>query len=195
MLEGSLQITMEPDWDPSVPSFTRKIILCIVSARMYVQTILDILKSLADEKMEGIYVSINRTSDAMIELFEQRGIPVERISIVDCVSPMVGITPSKTKKFKLVDPGSLTDINIAIADFMKEVGAQSKFLFFDSLTTLMIYNTDIAVQKFSHILTAQMRAKGLTTVLASIEKEVGGHVLKTLCQFVDQTYEVRETDT
>lgn len=184
---------MEANRSPSVPSFEGKVTLCIIPAQIYVQKILDILKGLVENgRKEGVYVSVNRTSDAMIALFEQRSIPEEGVSFVDCVSPMIGINPVKVKKFKLVDPGNLTDISIAIADLVKEMSIQSRFLFFDSLTTLMVYNMDIAVQRFSHTLTAKMRALGFTVVLVSIEKEVGEHVLKTLYQFVDQAYEVKE---
>lgn len=165
--------------------------LYIIPSRRFLDVVLTVLEELVKSKgMYGIYVSANRTAEVLYSLFRKMDINVNRVRVVDCVSCMVGLPPLENAV--LVDsPSNLTEISIAVERAVRDIQNENKFLFLDSLSTLIVYNSDGAVEKFSHALTSRMKNLGFEVILASIEAEISKRVIDTVSQFVDEVKEVK----
>ena len=68
---------------------------------------------------------------------------------------------------------------------VRAIPGEKKFLFFDSLSTLLIYNKPITVAKFIHFLSGKMRMWRVKGIIISLEKESDKELLSELSQFCD----------
>ncbi len=163
------------------------IALITVNANDYLRVNLHTLRFLCNGKgLYGIYVSINRPYKSILNIMKGSGIETDNMFFVDCISILLGDTPFRTAKCLFTSPENLTDMAVLIDQWVSNLPEGGKFLFFDSLSTLFIYNSVGTVTKFSHFLTGKMRQWGLNGVLMSLEKENNPEILDSISQFCDR---------
>ena len=68
---------------------------------------------------------------------------------------------------------------------------EDRFIFFDSLSTLLIYNQSKSVSKFAHFLTGKMREWKIKGVLISLQKNIDENLIAQVSQFCDRIIEVK----
>jgi KaiC/GvpD/RAD55 family RecA-like ATPase len=165
------------------------VVLILVDVINYVKVNLEILKYLLNKKrIPGIYITINRPYENMIKTLKKNGIDVKKLFFIDCITQTVGGNPEKKEGVLFVaSPQSLTDIGIALSEALESIKAPDKFLFLDSLSTLLIYNNSGTIAKFSHFIASKMRLKGFKGIFISIEKETDATLIRILSQFCDKT--------
>ena len=61
-----------------------------------------------------------------------------------------------------------------------------KFLFLDSLSTLLIYNAPGSLAKFTHFLMTRVKLLGLNGVFMVVEKEIDEKLLSEIVHFSDR---------
>ncbi|OYT54854.1 MAG: hypothetical protein B6U72_01205 [Candidatus Altiarchaeales archaeon ex4484_2] len=163
------------------------ITLITVNANDYLRVNLQILKFLCNNKgLYGIYVSINRPYTSSLQIMKGNDIETDNLFFVDCISILLGDTPFRTARCLFTSPENLTDIAVLIDQWVRSLPEGDKFLFLDSLSTLLIYNSVGNVTKFSHFITGKMRQWGLNGVLMSLEKENNPEILDNISQFCDR---------
>ncbi|MFQ6081323.1 MAG: hypothetical protein ACE5OW_06620 [Candidatus Bathyarchaeia archaeon] len=174
------------------------VILLVVPGEQYFASNLNLLKTLIDElNLRGIYVTVNKPSSMLAKVFEQKGIEVDRLFFIDSVSKMAGICPEETENCIYTDaPSNLTSLQIAIGESIKKVGGpnEEKFLLFDSLSTMLIYNTPDKVSKFSHLFITRLRKYGLNGVIICLEREQEQGFLDSISLFCDETIKIESAD-
>jgi len=69
---------------------------------------------------------------------------------------------------------------------------QDRFIFFDSLSTLLVYNQSKSVTKFAHFLTGKMREWKIKGVLISLQKNTDERLIAQVSQFCDRIIEVKK---
>ncbi len=163
------------------------ITLITVNANDYLRVNLEILKFLCNDKgLQGIYVSINRPYSSSLKILKGNGIETDNIFFVDCISVLLGDTPFRTARCLFTSPENLTDVAVLIDQWVRSLPEGDKFLFLDSLSPRLIYNSVGTVTKFSHFITGKMRQWGLNGVLMSLEKESSPEILDDISQFCDR---------
>jgi archaellum biogenesis ATPase FlaH len=129
--------------------------------------------------MIGIYISLNKTQASTEELLRKQGIQTENIFFVDCV------TTEKTRDDVLhISPDSLDTLSQAITDFIKDINGD-KFLIIDALSTLLIYNNENKVAKYTKEVTDLASRHGVT-FLAFSPKTQGEELLDKIFNFFDK---------
>ena len=68
---------------------------------------------------------------------------------------------------------------------VRALPGKDKFLFFDSLNTLLIYNEIQTVIKFIHFLASKMRVWKVKGIIISLEKKADEELINELSQFCD----------
>lgn len=167
------------------------VILYLVSAEKYVQVNVALLKKLVhDEKMHGVYITINRPYQNLLEIFKKNGVPVDHIFFIDAITKMTGGKETDAPNCIFLDsPTNLTDITIAVKQAISLMGDAKKFIFVDALSTLLIYNEGQTVIKFAHFLTGRMREWKTEGIIISIQKEMDERLTSQLIQFCDKKIE------
>lgn len=163
------------------------IVLVNVRAEDYLKVNLEILKGLAnDNKIPGVYITVNKPYRTMKKLLDDNKVNSEGIYFIDCISSSSGWKEEGMKNvFFLDSPQNLTGLGIAMNEAISAIGDTEKFLFMDSLSTLLLYHNAGTVAKFSHFLTGKMRLWGLRGVLMSVERGAEPELTAQLSQFCD----------
>ena len=78
----------------------------------------------------------------------------------------------------------LTDLSIALVKMISEE-KEVKFVFVDSVSTLLIYNDAKSVARFFHSVTEKLRSKNLPAALVLVEMDEGKDTVAQLSQFCD----------
>lgn len=174
---------LERDWVTS-----KGIALIIVGSSDYTKANTKLLKYLIGKKgAEGIYITVNRPYQNLKDVLDSEDIDTSKLIFIDCITKGAGVEPERVDQaIFMKSPQNLTDIAVAISQAIPE----KKFIFLDSLSTLMLYNNAESVTQFAQFLTVRLRSMGVMGVLISLEKESEKEIQKTLRQFCDVVLEV-----
>ncbi|NYZ78841.1 hypothetical protein H0N99_01705 [Candidatus Micrarchaeota archaeon] len=119
-----------------------------------------------------------------------------KLWFVDCYSWALEKKPVERKDIRVSGPSSLDDLSLSInqatyaANKLSPVGR----VVFQSLSTLLIYNTPGIIYKFCQVLGARLKDSGMTTLFMVEEGMHQSDVLATLEHMVDGIIEVKFED-
>lgn len=167
-----------------VKSLKDYILLVTVDAKKYQKTVVDVVKSLVnDEMIPGIYVTLNKPFDIIQRTLANNNIDTRLIIFIDAASRT---EPRKIENCLYIgSPEKLSDMSVAMDQAVKALTTDEKFLIFDSLNTLAIFNKPETVARFAHFLTAKMREWKVKGIIITLEKETGPALLDEITQFSD----------
>ena len=169
-----------------------EVILLIVSAKKYLEVNMEVLKHYCNtEDSSCVYVSVNRTYDALMNLVKKNKINSDKLFVVDAITPVSGKSKDADNAIFLGSPRGLTDISISATTAVQNLPKGNRTLFLDSLSTLLIYNDAGSIAKFSHFLINKIKDWGISGVIISLEKETDEKLSSQLAQFVDKVIEIK----
>ena len=161
-----------------------QIIVLVIPNEKYSKLIIDVAKFFGDEYKSLCYVSLNKLYDSLTNILKKNNINQDRILFID------GITKSANPNLKEADnciyvdsSSALTEISIIIHNVL-ETGKFESFLF-DSLSTLLIYNSSDAVCKFVHNLINKIKSSNTTAIFTALDGDTKSDLLKDISMFVD----------
>lgn len=166
------------------------IVLVSTSAKDYMGVNAKILKYLLSKNASGIYVTINKPASSVRSYLVKNKVPVSRMYFVDCVSRLMNADTEKAEGVIFVHPQNLTGIALAINEMISAIKGE-KFLFFDSLSTLLIYNNVGSVEKFSHFITNKIRLLNLRGVILTLEDDMDPKFATLLNKVCDKVIRAR----
>ncbi|MBI2668043.1 hypothetical protein HYX17_04735 [Candidatus Woesearchaeota archaeon] len=162
------------------------IALATVTSKNYQKTNLEIVKHLTQQGIPGVYVTLNKPYQTMNELFGRKRIDAKLIIFIDAVTKTVGGNIKKTRNCLYIgNPENLSDISLAMDQAVRALGNKEKFLFFDSLSTLLIYNKVNTVARFIHFISGKMRIWRVKGIIISLQKDKDEELIDELSQFCD----------
>ena len=88
-------------------------------------------------------------------------------------------------------PEKLSDISVAMDQAVKALPTKEKFIFFDSINTLQVFNKPGTVARFVYFLASKIREWKIKGIIISIEKSSDESLINELTQFCDAKIELR----
>lgn len=171
-----------------VKSLRDYILLITVDAKNYQKTAVDVVKFLVNEQnIPGVYVTLNKPYDIMQRTLGSNNIDTRLIIFIDATS--------RTESGKVENclyigsPEKLSDMSVAMDQAIKALQGE-KFLIFDSLNTLLVFNKPATVARFIHFLTGKMREWRVKGIIITLEKETEQVLLDELTQFSDSRIDI-----
>jgi archaellum biogenesis ATPase FlaH len=162
--------------------------LLLLSIKEYASSSHALLSFFGEKKMPGVYVTVNRPCADIIHGMKN---PPENVKYVDAITALTGRDTVDTINVTYLDsPLALVELNLAIAENLKKVVSNQKFLILDSVSTLLVYNSSQAVEKFCHTIITKTRSENLVGLFLMVESEEHRAVVETLAQFVDSVVTV-----
>lgn len=156
--------------------------LFILSSDKYFDKVVAILKKEAKNK-KVIYVTTNKPYSHISGMFKKNGVKIENIFFIDCISE------AKEKEadncIYLGGPGNITGISIAVNKSVKAIPGE-KILFLDSLSTLLMYNDEKVIGKFSNFILNKMRLYGISSVVLALNSDMNKNIMKNIESIVDE---------
>jgi KaiC/GvpD/RAD55 family RecA-like ATPase len=136
------------------------------------------LKTLQELGYEGIYVTLSRDYVELSKMFREKGIDMGRLAFVDGVSQMYGIGAVDDPNVKYISgPISLDGIVTAVTDIIPAMKSQKRFVFLDSITTVLLYNSLDRTLKFSEFLTVSLKRLEVAGIMVSVSEGVANNDL------------------
>ncbi len=172
-------------FDNEVKSLKDYILLITVDAKNYQKTAIDIVRSLINEQnVPGVYVTLNKPYEIAQRLLLGNGIDPRLIIFIDAATRAE--IPKKVENCLYIgSPEKLSDMSVAMDQAVKALTTEEKFLIFDSLNTLAIFNKPATVARFIYFLTAKMREWRVKGIVITLEKETDQVILDQLTQSSD----------
>jgi len=181
-------LEVKESFKKEVRSLKDYILLITVDAKNYQKTAIDVVKFLVNEQnIPGVYVTLNKPYDIMQRSLNNNGVDARLIIFIDATS--------RTESGKVENclyigsPEKLSDMSVAMDQAVKALPSE-KFLIFDSLNTLSIFNKPATVARFVHFLTGKMREWKVKGVIITLEKETDEALLDELTQFADARVDI-----
>lgn len=168
-----------------VSSLKDYLLLLTVDAKNYNETTIDTLRFLINEQhVPGVYVTLNKPFEVIQRNMQNNNIDPRIMIFIDATS-----RPGGVKKIEnclaIGSPEKLSDISVAMDQAINALQADDKFLIFDSINTLSIFNKQATVARFIHFLAGKIREWKIKGIIITLEKETEQSLLDELTQFSD----------
>ena len=177
---------LKKEFTDKIANLKEYIALATVDAKNYQEINLEIIKYLTSKKISGVYVTLNKPFKILQSTFKSKGIDARLVIFIDAVTKTSGGKIEKSKDCLYIgSPENLSDISIAMDQAVRAVPGKEKFLFFDSLSTLLLYNNVQTVARFVHFLASKMRVWKVKGVIISLKKKSDKELINEFSQFCD----------
>ncbi len=154
----------------------------------YFNAMKEVVKHCQDEDIACVYITSTIPSTVIQEQLSSEGLSYEHVHFIDCISYMVGSTPSKSDRVIYVEsPTMLETLMLRVQMVVRHLGDRPKLVFLDSINTLALHNDDRTLSEFVHYLINSLRVKGVPTVVLSIIDQTPEDleiILKLVCDEV-----------
>lgn len=145
----------------------------------------DILKELMKKGKSCLYVTINQPYNRMLKLLQKKGIDTDKVFFIDCITKESGGKEVENDNvFYLDSPSNLTDLNISLNEGIDSIDGE-KIIFFDALSTLIIYNKPGPFAKFTHSVMTKVKSLGIMSLFVVVKGEIDKDTLTQIEQFSD----------
>lgn len=160
----------------------------ILPTQNYEEVNLELLRMLNSQKnIVGNYVSINRPFNDLTKLLNKSNINQENLFFIDCITKEVGGKPIESSNCVYINsPKSLTDISIAMHQFIEHTKGHDKFIYIDSISTLSIHNDMDRMLKFIHYLTGKIRLWNIQGIMVALHEDSDQRLISEISQFCDK---------
>jgi hypothetical protein len=167
--------------DRQASDIENPVVLLSVNPVVYQEGVMDALKYFSERFGRGLYITLNKPSAVLQGIFEKGGLAPGSLLYLDSIT---NTAEHRTESCQFLGRmRELTDLVIALAKMISE--EEVKFVFVDSVSTLLIYNDPKSVARFCHAVTEKLRSLNLPAALVLVEMEEGKDVAAQLAQFCD----------
>lgn len=170
------------------------VVLIITPAEHYLTSTVTFMDyAINEEGMRGVYVTANRPYVNLVNMFKERAISPDSLLFVDCISAMAGEKTGRSGNCIYVpSPLELERITDYVDTLLDELGDETKrFIYLDSLSTFLLYNSVSSVGKLSHFLINRLRLKNMSGVFLTLELEAPTELIQRLTVLCDKVVRVR----
>lgn len=148
------------------------------------------IKTLLERGYSGIILSASRPYLNLMDLYKKSEIKTEKIFVLDCISKTQSKTLDKYDNVLYLDGVSaLTNISVSVDEAIKRIEG-SKFIFIDSITTMLIHNEPAVFARFIHFTLTKMRMRGISGLLIYLETEANRELRAEIAQLCDKVIRI-----
>jgi hypothetical protein len=148
-----------------------------------------LVKYFSSKNDKGIVLSANRPYVNLMSIYEKNNIDVSKIFILDCLSKSQHADVPADNVAFIENLSALTDISLSIEEHMNGMPGK-KFIFFDSLTTMLIHNKPYVLARFVHNIFTKMRLKGIGGIIVSLQDSSNRDIKAEIAQLCDKVIKI-----
>lgn len=171
--------------------FKEEIILIETTAEKILEVNLAIVKWLSKKKYAQIILSASRPCQNLLDIYSKNSIDISKIVLLCTLCPETGKNKSKSGKvIHISSSSSLTEMSLALGKCMASI-KENKFIFIDSISTLLIHNEPNTLAKFTHSILTKMRINNVFGLLISLEADTNTEFKAEIAQLCDKVIKIR----
>jgi len=161
----------------------KRIVILVMPNEKYSEYMIDLAEELSLANNQTCYVTLNRPYAALTRTFKEREIDMNKFFFIDGITRTTKIGTETIEKCKfLSSPNALTELSLEITNVIQK----SDSFIFDSLSTLLIYESVLMVMKFVHSLISRIRAYECPAIFTTLEGDAEAQLIKDVTMFVDK---------
>lgn len=161
----------------------KQVILFVVKPEDYMTFVESFTKEYLSNDI-SCYVSLGRPFQSLQNTMNRMRIPTESIFFIDTSTKSTGAAEVDADNCLFIDsPSSLTRLSIAVTKVVE--ASAPKTILFDSLSTLLIYNPEQMIVKFTKDLINMVRGTRSKLILIALEGKEEATLLEKTSLFVD----------
>lgn len=170
-----------------------QITLVLTPAAMLRESNIRICREVLDQGYTLVVVTTSYPFMVLKKLYEQQGMDLSRIYFIDAITRYsLGTTPESAAHCTFIsNPSNLTDLGIAITRQLQDIPDEKICLFFDSVSTLVLYLPSGNISKFIHFVTTKLRLLDHSGIFLAVEKGLDPMLLTQVTTFVDSMESMR----
>ncbi len=174
----------EKAFEKKEPEKEAKLTLLIIPSEEYRKNINFLSKYLSEKYGMVLYVSLNEIYSTIVLTFKENKIDLDKFYFVDAITSSAELNPQKKDNCTfVVSPNTLVELSLAISSAIENKNV--KALLFDSISTMLIYESQTTVVKFIHSLIGKIKAAHVDAFFTSLEGDSQTQAIKDLGMFVD----------
>lgn len=166
------------------------IVLIETTAEKAFEVTMALVKLLSKKNDKGIIISVNRPYTNLINLYKKNDIDVSKMFILDCISKIQNAHINANNVAFMDNASALTDISLMINERLNNSPGKKKFVFFDSMTTMLIHNQPYVFARFIHSVFTKMRLQGIGGVLISLQDKTNREIRAEIAQLCDKVIKI-----
>lgn len=161
------------------------IVLVEIKAEDAFEVTLESVKLLTEKNDHGIIISASRPYLNLLNNYERRNIDTKKVHIVDLISKNQDPDVQAENVMFVDNASSLTHISLSVNDYIKKLNGK-KFIFIDSITTMLIHNEPYVFARFLHSVLTRMRINGVGGLMISIVDRTNREIRAEIAQLCDK---------
>ena len=165
------------------------IVLLETSAENSFELSMALMGILTNRNDNGIVLSASRPYVNLVSMYQKNNIDLNKIFILDLVSKSQNGEVEQDNVLFLENVSALTDISLSLNERFK-MNNGKKFVFIDSITTMLIHNKPYVFARFIHSVLTRMRLNGVGGVLISLSDKTNGDVRAEIAQLCDKVIRI-----
>jgi len=156
---------------------------------------LSVLKNILSRNCTPLIITVNQPYKVLAKTYAKEGIDAEKIYVIDTVTQYSGGICEPNPKVKFVNnPANLTDLGIAITEFLKIIPGEKKCIMFDSVSMLLIHIPAVTASKFLHFVVNKLKLSDISGIFLCVEKGLDPVILSQMSAFVDKIIDFEKKD-
>jgi len=168
------------------------IVLIETTAEKAFEISLAAIRFLANRNDTGIVISANRPYSNLVSIYNKNNIDLSKMFILDCISKNLNGQIDAPNVHFIENLSSLTDIALSVNERINQLRDDGikKFVFFDSITTMLIHNKPYVFARFVHSILTKMRLRGVGGLLISLEDKTNKEIRAEIAQLCDKVIKI-----
>ncbi len=166
-----------------------QILTFVIPNALYPSDSVSIIKAVSEVVPMCIFVTVNKPYFSITETLEKKGINTEGFYFIDASSEE-GENGSGKNFEKVKSPADMTEIMLAVEKALQK----KKFfgLVFDSVSTLLTYQSEDMVTRFTHSLVNKLRKYDVKGIFLCTKEDMKTSMMKNLNMLADYSVDIEK---
>jgi len=165
-----------------------KIILFILPNKTYKIELLNINKNIASWFSKVLYISLSKPAESVIETLRKNNIDTKKFLFVDAVTKGVKASISDGGITYITPPKNFEKFKAELNQIVEKEKIQC--VIFDSLTTLLLYQDENIVIRFTHDLITKLTVAHTSGEFICVLDNVSDHFIDSIALFADEVVNI-----
>lgn len=161
----------------------------LIPTGVYQEKLLEIVKNAVQEfKGRLLYVSINKPAEKIIDTLRKNGIATGGLLFIDAVSKDIRADVPSNGVVYIDSPQNFGQFNAELSQIIEK--ERFECIIFDSLSTILLYQPDLAIVKFAHDLIAKLIVAHACGKFTCLIEDMNSTLVKDVSMFADDVIDM-----
>jgi len=158
---------------------------------------IEAIKTLQKLGYEGVYITLVKDYMDLSKTLREEGVDMGKLAFIDGISQMYGIKQVEAPNVAYVGgPLSIDAISTEVQKITQSMKGEKKFVFLDSITTVLLYNSLERTLHFSQFLTESLKKTKVAGIMVSVAKGFANeNLIKELTKVSNEVINLQSNQT